>query len=145
MGTSPKYAAGVGFVVDVFARRIVGWHISHNRRCNSALHALEPTLYTRRITDELAGHCDRGMDVNLLVSVLVSALVSVHNADASTPTAPQGAVTVRVAAVPAAGTVRRHIPPGGRPACAGSSGRRRLSSAPGRRNRPPPGPCRPPC
>ena len=51
------YAA---FVVDVFARRIVGWRVSHCLRTDLALDALEQALWSRHGTTGLIHHSDRG-------------------------------------------------------------------------------------
>ena len=54
------YAA---FVIDVFARRIVGWRVSSTLRADLALDALEMAVWTRR-EEDLAGlvhHSDRGV------------------------------------------------------------------------------------
>ena len=51
----------VAFVIDVFARRIVGWRVSRTMRTDFVLDALEPALYERRPTaDALVHHSDRG-------------------------------------------------------------------------------------
>lgn len=52
----------VAFVVDVFARRIVGWRVSASMRTDFVLDALEQAIHARR-DDTLAGlvhHSDRG-------------------------------------------------------------------------------------
>jgi transposase InsO family protein len=52
----------VAFVIDVFARRIVGWRVSASLRTDFVLDALEQALYDRRgdgLTD-LVHHSDRG-------------------------------------------------------------------------------------
>jgi putative transposase len=41
--------AYVAFVIDVFARRIVGWRVSSSRRSDLALDALEQALYARQL------------------------------------------------------------------------------------------------
>ena len=53
------YAA---FVIDVFARRIVGWRVSSSLRTDLALDALEQALYERSRSSgsELIHHSDRG-------------------------------------------------------------------------------------
>jgi putative transposase len=52
----------VAFVVDAFARRIVGWRVSSSLRSDLALDALEQALYDRDIDDEpLIHHSDRGV------------------------------------------------------------------------------------
>jgi transposase InsO family protein len=51
----------VAFVIDVFARRIVGWRVSSSMRTDFVLDALEQALYDRQ--PELGGlihHSDRG-------------------------------------------------------------------------------------
>ena len=52
----------VAFVVDVFARRIVGWRVSGSMKTDLVLDALEQALYARRslLTGELVHHSDRG-------------------------------------------------------------------------------------
>ena len=54
--------AYVAFVIDVFARRIVGWRVSSSLRSDLALDALEQALYDRpRPSGEpLIHHSDRG-------------------------------------------------------------------------------------
>ena len=54
------YAA---FVVDVFARRIVGWRVSNTLRADLALDALEMAIWTREAEDldGLVHHSDRGV------------------------------------------------------------------------------------
>jgi transposase InsO family protein len=49
----------VAFVVDVFARRIVGWRVSASARTDFVLDALEQALYARRPAG-LIHHSDRG-------------------------------------------------------------------------------------
>jgi putative transposase len=53
----------VAFVIDAFARRIVGWRVSSSLRSDIALDALEQALYDRAIDDseELIHHSDRGV------------------------------------------------------------------------------------
>lgn len=50
----------VAFVIDVFARRIVGWRVASNMRTDFVLDALEQALYERRPGDALIHHSDRG-------------------------------------------------------------------------------------
>ena len=54
--------AYVAFVVDVFARRIVGWRLSHSAKTDFVLDALEQALYARKpfCTGQLIHHSDRG-------------------------------------------------------------------------------------
>jgi transposase InsO family protein len=53
----------VAFVIDAFARRIVGWRVSNSLRSDIALDALEQALYDRDIDngEELIHHSDRGV------------------------------------------------------------------------------------
>jgi transposase InsO family protein len=52
----------VAFVIDVFARRIVGWRVSSSMHTDFVLDALEQALYARQPekTDGLVHHSDRG-------------------------------------------------------------------------------------
>jgi putative transposase len=50
----------VAFVIDVFARRIVGWRVSRTQTASFVLDALEQALHARRPTDSLVHHSDRG-------------------------------------------------------------------------------------
>jgi putative transposase len=50
----------VAFVIDVFARRIVGWRVSTSMHTDFVLDALEQALYARQPRQELIHHSDRG-------------------------------------------------------------------------------------
>ena len=51
----------VAFIIDVFARRIVGWRVSTSMRTDFVLDALEQALHDRRPDrDSLIHHSDRG-------------------------------------------------------------------------------------
>jgi putative transposase len=52
----------VAFVIDVFARRIVGWRVSSSMRTDSVLDALEQALHARQPERDcsLVHHSDRG-------------------------------------------------------------------------------------
>lgn len=52
----------VAFVIDVFARRIVGWRVSNSMRMDFVLDALEQALYARQPerNNSLIHHSDRG-------------------------------------------------------------------------------------
>lgn len=52
----------VAFVIEVFARRIVGWQISHSMRTDFVQDALEQALYERQpeSSEGLIHHSDRG-------------------------------------------------------------------------------------
>lgn len=52
----------VAFVIDVFARRIVGWRVSNTMRTDFVLDALEQALYDRQPdrSSTLVHHSDRG-------------------------------------------------------------------------------------
>ena len=53
----------VAFVIDVYARRIVGWRVSNSMRTDFVLDALEQALYDRQpqLSDQLIHHSDRGV------------------------------------------------------------------------------------
>jgi len=53
----------VAFIIDVFARRIVGWRVSRSARTDFVLDALEQALYERRPfgNGTLVHHSDRGV------------------------------------------------------------------------------------
>lgn len=51
----------VAFIIDVFARRVVGWRASSSLRTDLALDALEQALYARSDVEGLVHHSDRGM------------------------------------------------------------------------------------
>ena len=52
----------VAFIIDVFARRIVGWRVSSSARTDFVLDSLEQALYARQpVTGGLIHHSDRGV------------------------------------------------------------------------------------
>ena len=53
----------VAFIIDVFARRIVGWRVSSSLHTDIALDALEQALYDRGVNQrtDLVHHSDRGV------------------------------------------------------------------------------------
>ncbi len=53
----------VAFVIDAFARRIVGWRVSSSLHADIALDALEQALYDRTVNEhtDLIHHSDRGV------------------------------------------------------------------------------------
>ena len=53
----------VAFVIDVYARRIVGWRVASSLRTDLALDALEQALYDRQVEHHagLVHHSDRGV------------------------------------------------------------------------------------
>jgi transposase InsO family protein len=50
------------FVIDVYARRIVGWRVSSHMRTDFVVDALEQALYARHPSsdEKLIHHSDRG-------------------------------------------------------------------------------------
>jgi transposase InsO family protein len=50
----------VAFVIDTFARRIVGWRVSKSAHAGFVLDALEQALQQRRPSGKLVHHSDRG-------------------------------------------------------------------------------------
>ena len=54
--------AYVAFVIDAYARRIVGWRVSNSLKTDIALDALEQALYDRHVgQNKLIHHSDRGV------------------------------------------------------------------------------------
>jgi putative transposase len=51
----------VAFVIDVFARCIVGWRVSRSMQTNLVLDALEQALHGRQVGEGLIHHSDRGV------------------------------------------------------------------------------------
>lgn len=51
----------VAFVIDVYARRIVGWKVSATAHTDFVLDALEQALHARRPKDSLVHHSNRGV------------------------------------------------------------------------------------
>jgi len=50
----------VAFVIDVYARTIVGWRVSRSMRTELVLDALEQAIWARKDTGNLIHHSDRG-------------------------------------------------------------------------------------
>lgn len=50
----------VAFVIDVYARRIVGWRVDRSMRADLVLDALEHAVHQRRPKSSLIHHSDRG-------------------------------------------------------------------------------------
>jgi transposase InsO family protein len=50
----------VAFIIDVFARRIVGWRVSRSMHAQLVLDALEQALHAREVQNGLIHHSDRG-------------------------------------------------------------------------------------
>ena len=50
----------VAFVIDVFARRIIGWRVARSMRAELVLDALEQALWSRSGTKGVVHHSDRG-------------------------------------------------------------------------------------
>ena len=50
----------VAFVIDVFARRIVGWRVARSMRAELVLDALEQALWSRSGAKGVVHHSDRG-------------------------------------------------------------------------------------
>jgi len=50
----------VAFVIDVFARRIVGWRVSRSMKAELVLDAVEQAIWARGDTEGLIHHSDRG-------------------------------------------------------------------------------------
>jgi transposase InsO family protein len=50
----------VAFVIDVFARRIIGWRVARSMHAELVLNALEQALWSRSGTQGVVHHSDRG-------------------------------------------------------------------------------------
>jgi len=50
----------VAFIVDVFARKIVGWRVSNSMRTDLVLDALEQAIWARKGAEGVIHHSDRG-------------------------------------------------------------------------------------
>jgi putative transposase len=50
----------VAFIIDVFARMIVGWRVSNSMNADLTLDALEQALWAREVKERLIHHSDRG-------------------------------------------------------------------------------------
>ncbi len=59
---APSTSLGTGFVIDGYARRIVGWRASRTAHASCVLDALEQAMHDRRPTHRggLIHHSDRG-------------------------------------------------------------------------------------
>jgi len=59
----------VAFIIDAFARRIVGWRVSRSMQTQLVLDALEQALHERRPLQDagLVHHSDRGSNAQKLV------------------------------------------------------------------------------
>jgi putative transposase len=73
----------VAFVIDVFARRIVGWRVSRTMHTELVLDALEQALHQRRPDDGLIYHSDRGVQY---LSILYTERLAQAGIDASVGT-----------------------------------------------------------
>ena len=58
----------VAFVIDVFARRIIGWRVSRSAQTGFVLDSIEQALYERRPfrRDNLVHHSNRGVRLDPL-------------------------------------------------------------------------------
>ena len=50
----------VAFVIDVFARRVIGWRVARSMQTDLVLDALEQALWSRSKIDGVIHHSDRG-------------------------------------------------------------------------------------
>ena len=53
----------VAFVIDVFARCIVGWRVSRSMQTDLVLDALEQALHARQVGEGLIHHSDSGVAI----------------------------------------------------------------------------------
>jgi transposase InsO family protein len=54
----------VAFIIDVFARMIVGWRAARSMSADLTLDALEQALWARQVTDNLIHHSDHGSNTS---------------------------------------------------------------------------------
>ena len=59
----------VAFVIDTFANRIVGWKASTSQDTQFVLDALEQAIHTRRPSENLIHHSDRGSQYLSLIHI----------------------------------------------------------------------------
>jgi putative transposase len=88
----------VAFVIDVFARRIVGWRASSSLRSDLALDALEQALYDRDTDAPLVHHSDRGVQylaIRYTDRLLEAGMGPVRRSPRHTPHNPRGQVSRR--------------------------------------------------
>ncbi len=65
----------VAFIIDVFARVIVGWRVSTSMRTDLVLDALEQAVHDRRPSERLIHHSDRGVQyVSIRYTVVARAM-----------------------------------------------------------------------
>ena len=83
------------FVMDLFARRILGWQVADNLRSDVAIDALEMAIWARRheSVDGLIHHSDRG--------VQYTAIRYTKRLEEATPLTPRGEPSPRRPAIPA--------------------------------------------
>jgi putative transposase len=55
----------VAFVIDLFSRRLIGWHVSRSMHTDLVLDALEQALWSRSKVKGVVHHSDRGWGVSL--------------------------------------------------------------------------------
>jgi transposase InsO family protein len=55
-----RTALDVAFIIDAFARKIVGWRVSRSMHAGFVLDALEQAVHARRPAGKLVHHSDRG-------------------------------------------------------------------------------------
>jgi transposase InsO family protein len=60
VSTWRNHVVYVAFVIDVFARRIVGWRVLNSLKTDLVLDVLEQALYSRTGVEGLIHHSDRG-------------------------------------------------------------------------------------
>ena len=55
----------VAFVIDVFARRIIGWRVARSMHAELVLDALEQAIWSRSGIEGVVHHSDRGSQPGL--------------------------------------------------------------------------------
>ena len=62
----------VAFVIDVFARRMIGWGVSRSMSAELVLDALEQAIWARSEIEGVVHHSDRGSQPGLNLSIRYS-------------------------------------------------------------------------
>jgi hypothetical protein len=100
----------VAFVIDVFARRIVGWRVSSSMQTDFVLDALEQALYARRRERDgaLVHHSDRGTQGEFNLSsqhVLIGGVDELQEVEVGSIAAREAPLAGETASVASSGAV----------------------------------------
>ena len=100
----------VAFVIDVFARYIVGWRVASSLRGDLALNALEQALYARPVSDQLVHHSDRGSQYLSIRYIERLAEAGIESSVGSVGDSYANALAESVIGLYKTETIRRHDP-----------------------------------